>query len=196
MKTKETIQDFIERCKKIEEDNFNRVVSLDGISSPSFLQNCIEKRKQRKIEKEEKRKQKKIKSYLKTTIFEAAKQGDVEAAKWLIENGADINAKNNNDYTALINAAINGYTAIVELLIENGADINAKNNNGNTALTLAAYNGHTDIVKYLIENGADINAKNNYGFTALTLADRYNETKIVEIINYYNNKAKLENENN
>jgi len=57
-------------------------------------------------------------------------------------------------------------------------------------------NGIIEAVKWFIERGADIEAKNNHGDTPLTSADRYNETKIVEIINYYNNKAKLKIENN
>ena len=58
--------------------------------------------------------------------------------KFLIENGADINIKNNNGDTVLHEAVlIKDNLEVVKLLIENGADINIKNNNGDTVLHYA-----------------------------------------------------------
>ena len=47
-----------------------------------------------------------------------------------IENGADIEAKDDYGRTPLIRASANGCVKVVKILIENGADIEAKNNAG------------------------------------------------------------------
>ena len=49
-----------------------------------------------------------------------------EAVRVLIEAGADVNAVNEADFTALHGAAFRGLNEIVQILVENGADINAR----------------------------------------------------------------------
>ena len=93
-------------------------------------------------------------------LIEQSQKGDSVRVKELLENGADVNAKNN--YTALHWSAYWGHTEVVRVLLEHGADINAKNNYGETVLHNSAWNGHTDIVGALLEHGANVNAKNNY----------------------------------
>ena len=105
-------------------------------------------------------------------LIDAAMDGNFEKVKLLIENGADVNAKNNNGQTALMYVAREGDLEIAKYLVENGADINAKDNDwGYTALIYAAEYVNLEIVQFLIESGADINIKNNDGKTALDLAD-------------------------
>ena len=82
-------------------------------------------------------------------LISAAAFGRTEAAKALIEAGADLNYRNNNGATALITAAFLCHTEIVELLLEHGADQNARNNAGATALESVA--GSFDEVKGVYE---------------------------------------------
>jgi ankyrin repeat protein len=80
-------------------------------------------------------------------LFDASYNGYLDIVKLLIENGADINAKNEYDYNSLMLASKNGFIDVVSLLINNGADINVENEYGSTALTYAfKYNN-----KYIIE---------------------------------------------
>jgi len=69
-----------------------------------------------------------------TPLIIAVAYGQNDAASVLIENGAKINAKNNDGSTALHSAAFLGHAAIVKLLLENGAKVNAKNKYGSTPL--------------------------------------------------------------
>ena len=86
--------------------------------------------------------------------------------KQYLNDGADINAKSELGFTALILAAFNGHTDIVQQLIAAGAHINAKNNDGNTALIEAAASGRTAIVQQLIAAGADDTIRNDRNKTA------------------------------
>ena len=85
----------------------------------------------------------------------------------LFENGADVDAKDNEGRTALFWAASNGRVEVVKVLIENGANVDVKDENGKTALHWAALYGHFDVANFLIEKGADVDAKNIYSKTAL-----------------------------
>ena len=84
--------------------------------------------------------------------------GDIphlEAVKLLLENGADVNAKEEGeDLTALHLASYEGHLEIVKLLLENGANVNAQDKNGKTALYYARRGDHLGVKKHLIKNQA------------------------------------------
>lgn len=63
--------------------------------------------------------------------------------------GADINARDEEGYTALMWAASKGQLPVVKHLREKGADITLRNENGRTAYKLAQNYGHYDIAAYL-----------------------------------------------
>lgn len=75
----------------------------------------------------------------------------IEIAQYLLEKGANINAKTRNGWTALMYASCKGHFDMVKFLVENGADINAITDNGYTALNSAL---DKEIEKFLIEAGA------------------------------------------
>ena len=60
-----------------------------------------------------------------------------EAVRVLLEAGADINAVNEADFTALHGAVLRGLNEIVEFLVANGADVNARDFRGRTAYRMA-----------------------------------------------------------
>ena len=82
-------------------------------------------------------------------LIRAALEGSAETVTALLERGADVNARDNDGYTALIWAAFNGHAEIVTALLERGADVDARNNDGDTALMWAAHNGHAEIATLL-----------------------------------------------
>ena len=72
-----------------------------------------------------------------TLLHWAAFEGQKGAAELLLENGADVNAKDINKDTPLHLAAFRGSKEVVDLLLAHGADVNARNEMGQTPLSLA-----------------------------------------------------------
>ena len=106
-----------------------------------------------------------------TILMSAARRGNPEIVKLLIDSGADINIRGSiSGVTALMVAVGWGHTEIIKLLIDNGADINIKNYHSSTALIVAARSNQTEVVQLLIDNGADLNVRGEHGNTALMCA--------------------------
>ena len=94
------------------------------------------------------------------SIHDAAREGNIEAIKQAIADGAEVNAKGIGGFTPLLIAAMEGHNEVVELLISKGADVDARQyGNGLTPLRFAAERGYKEIVELLISKGADVNAK-------------------------------------
>jgi ankyrin repeat protein len=108
-----------------------------------------------------------IKNIFKGTLHKACEKGNIEAVKQHLTDGADVNAKDNEGWTALHWAASWGDKEVAELLIKNGADIDAKDNEGETPLHIAAQFGQKEIVELLLSSDANVNAKENKGWTPL-----------------------------
>jgi hypothetical protein len=88
-------------------------------------------------------------------LIEAAGMGDTEAVRSLLQEGVDVNTKNEVfGYTALILAARQGHADTVRVLLENGADVNTADRYGSTALRWAEKNGHAEVVNLLKKAGA------------------------------------------
>ena len=69
-----------------------------------------------------------------TPLIVTTVSGQTAAAKLLIENGASLNATNNDGSTALHTAAFFGHPDTVKLLLEYGAEVNVRNAIGGTPL--------------------------------------------------------------
>ena len=119
-------------------------------------------------------------------LLKASEKGDLEGVKFLIENGADVNAKGCCDYTPLHEAAEKGHLEVVKYLISKGADVNAKSTgvftSGYTPLHMAAGGGYLEVVKYLVSNGVDVNAKGEYGDTPLHEAAEKGHLEVVKYL--------------
>lgn len=110
-----------------------------------------------------------------TPLHYAAFFGQPEAAKLLIERGADLEARSTNREFALDAAPLHSAVAArergtIEVLLDAGADVNAVQHGGFTPLLEAAQTGQAEVVELLLERGADPDAKLDDGRTATDLA--------------------------
>jgi ankyrin repeat protein len=116
-----------------------------------------------------------------TPLMYAAVLGSVDAMKLLLRAGADPNAKNDFDATALIWAG--GDMEKVRLLLAKGADVKARSKLGRTALMTAAYrDGGSEIVKLLASKGGDLSLPDRQGFTPLEIAAEASDTATVRFL--------------
>ena len=77
-------------------------------------------------------------------LNDAAKGGDLDEARRLIEGGADIECRDASSSTPIYNAVDGGHRDLAEFLISKGANINVNCENGNTLCTvLQSYSGVT-----------------------------------------------------
>jgi uncharacterized protein len=93
-----------------------------------------------------------------TALHYAAFFGEEQAARLLLETGAEVGPVARNEsihVTPLHSAAAGGHGAIVRLLLERGADPNAAQDGGFTPLHSAARNDDRGSVEALLAAGAD-----------------------------------------
>ena len=138
-----------------------------------------------------------------TPFMRAAKSGDVEIMKLLLDAGADPALTLPNKGNALMFAAGSGWRdgspiapsydqgtpedaiQAITLLLDRGLDVNAATDSGDTALHLAVTNrGAPEIVRFLISRGANLKAQNKRGQTPLAaaMASRKDLGHLVEIL--------------
>lgn len=87
-----------------------------------------------------------------TLLSYASEKGYGDSVKLLIENGADIEAKDKSyGRTPLLWAAEGGHEGVVKLLVEKGANIKVKDEDGRTPLSWASGRVDENIVKLLHE---------------------------------------------
>ena len=115
-------------------------------------------------------------------LHDAASKNAYEATAVLLNQGADVNAKDNFGRTPLHYAAEKNASAMVEVLLKQGADVNAKDNLDRTPLHYAAEKNASAMVKVLLKQGADVNAKGRSGLTPLHFAAMANASAMAEVL--------------
>jgi len=141
-----------------------------------------------------------------TLLHVAAKHGKVAIAQWLLDNGADVNAKSRYGDTPLHVAAQYGQVAIVQWLLINGANVDAEDGLGTTQhgqdgdeiaqwllavanaparlgktpLHVAAQYGRVEIAQWLLQSGANMHAPARLGKTPLHVAVQYGQLKMAQ----------------
>lgn len=117
-----------------------------------------------------------------SSLHEAAKWGDVEAGRRLLEGGADVNGLNERGISALGVAVGFNRVPFVELLLDAGADLALRDGQGNTVLHYAAGYGRLALVRLLLERGAELGAANGKQQTPADVARLNGEKEIAAFL--------------
>jgi len=120
--------------------------------------------------------------------IKAIESGNVGELRQLLDNGMDVNSKDDDDNSLFHHAMASGNIELLEMMISKGADVNARND---YELTPLHYIGDTRyrekdtddllyvLAELLIKNGADINAADEQGITPL------HEIHVVQLAELY-----------
>lgn len=103
----------------------------------------------------------------------AALSGNKYSARELLEQGADMDARDQSGLMALHWAAARSHEDVVRILLDMGREIQAKDNEGMTALHHAASRGNERTVMALLKMGAERNVTDLHGWTPLQIAQVY-----------------------
>jgi ankyrin repeat protein len=126
---------------------------------------------------------------LKEVQSEKLERKQAEIVKLLIEEGANVNAKDHWGRPALTillqfeNSRFVKDISLVKLFVEYGADVNAVGGYGETALKEAARAGYWDVCKYLVDYGADVNFVGYLGLAGKAI-DYARNPDVIDLLKY------------
>jgi ankyrin repeat protein len=109
----------------------------------------------------------------------AAKLGNQDNLKLLIQSDALVNCKNKHGQTPLWTAVYNSQVECVQCLLENNADRNAVDDDGESVLLTAVRIGNMSIIQSLITSGSDVNLQNHEGISPLIRAVQCQNLEVV-----------------
>ena len=117
-----------------------------------------------------------------TALHAAVEIDNMEIAKFLLDMGAKINARDTNRRTPLMSVNSDTPPELVRMLLDHRAKVNAFDTEGNTALIIAAQYENAETLRVLLDAGANVNAQNKEGKTALMLAAENDHYASVEAL--------------
>jgi len=111
---------------------------------------------------------------------------------FLLDQKADVNARDLMGWTPLTIAVSAGHEPIVRELVGAGADVKSANDRGITPLHYAASKGRVEIGRLLIQRGADINARDKASQLPLHRAATTNSTAFINLLLHPPEELKLQ----
>ena len=103
-----------------------------------------------------------------------------DAARLLVERGADVEAVGPGRLRPLHSAAAGGHAGLVSLLLEAGASPDSRQDGGFTALHQAAMRGDQEMAGALLSAGAAVDARDDEGRSAADFAERGGDPALAE----------------
>jgi uncharacterized protein len=113
-------------------------------------------------------------------LISAAERGDTAGMRQLLQDGANIDARDQRGRTPVMAATHGNRVDTVAALIQAGADINIRDNQLDNPFLYAGAEGLLDILKLTIAAKADTKLTNRFGGTALIPAAERGHVAVVE----------------
>ncbi len=117
-----------------------------------------------------------------TALYAAAMKNHVQAARALVDAGADVNAGFPNDKPILVAASSGSIDVIKYLISLPKVNINQRDNGSYTPLWYASFKGHLTVVQALVEAKADLTIKGFDGNTPLSIAKEKKHEAIAQYL--------------
>ena len=118
-----------------------------------------------------------------TPLHAAIRGRHVEVVRYLVERGADVNARDRDGASALNYAAWWGPAEVVALLVDGGADVRTDvDGRGRSPLHMAALRDQAGIAALLIARGASVDGHHPDGYTPLHIAVSRGQPAVVRAL--------------
>ncbi|XP_065845976.1 ankyrin-3-like [Oscarella lobularis] len=117
-----------------------------------------------------------------TALHWAAAEDRVDVAKFLLQKGASMEAKDKDGLTPFLRAVYSGKNAMVDFLMKEGCNVSAKSNLGSGPLAFASVNGHFPLVCLFVMNKFDVREVHQHQWTALHCAAAGDHVEVVEFL--------------
>ena len=118
------------------------------------------------------------KELLKSTV-------DADKVQKLINNGIDINQRDEKGRTFLFSLASKRKIDAIKILLKNKIDINIEDDYGKTVLAEAVSKGDGMMIRFLLDNGASVNHKNSSNRTIIQDVALEGDYKVFRILMNY-----------
>ncbi len=151
-------------------------------------------------------------------LMRASANGDTQTVKSLLDEGAQVNSKDDERLSALHHACsgglftrddradwdvdrimleishLNDPSDTVKVLLDHGAQVDLQDKYGKSALILASMCGHFETVHMLLDHGARVDLRIKGRVSALMFASYFGHTEVVRILLDYGAQVGLQDE--
>jgi len=115
-------------------------------------------------------------------LINAVTAADLARVRYTLGHGANVNSRDGEGNTPLINASRFGFNDVATYLAEHKADTNFVDRSGWTPLMYAAWGDNGPLAQMLISHGARIDARDNDELTALAIAVQNGKAKAADAL--------------
>ena len=112
----------------------------------------------------------------------AATAGDLPGVRAALADGADMNAVDREEASAILHAARGGHLDVVRALIAAGIDIDAQDQICSNPFLFGCTNADLELVKTMVEAGADLTRRTRMGGNGLTPAAEKGHLDVVRYL--------------
>ncbi len=119
---------------------------------------------------------------LEDRLLDAAGAGDLDGVRQALADGADPNAVDDSEATAIQRAAAGGHLDVVRALVAQGVDIDAQDQTCLNPFLTGCIRGDLDLVRTMVEAGADLTRRTRFGGNGLTPAAEKGHVDVVRYL--------------
>lgn len=115
-------------------------------------------------------------------LLRAANDGSPVAVQAALADGADLEARDDRERTALLLAVTGDHVEVARLLVEQGADVNAIDDQRDTPFLVTGVTGSVDMLDALLPGRPDTRLTNRYGGVSVIPASERGHADYVEAV--------------
>lgn len=123
-----------------------------------------------------------LRKHTKTALHGAVRSNQLGVVRYLLNNKADVNPKDEDGFSPLHHAARFGFVNIARELINQGAVVNDGDSRRGTPLMVAANKKQHEMIRFLISRGGNPNYVHNNGWKRTALLEAMMDKRIETII--------------